>query len=329
MLNIKDLVKPTQKELFKYLKQEFKKATTKDGKYIYLKGEAPILLVAHLDTVHQEIVKQICISEDGNILMSPQGIGGDDRCGVYALLKIWETCKIKPHLLFTCDEEIGGVGARAFAKDYDKNKSLQVDLQNIKCMVEIDRKGNNDAVYYECGNKEFEAYITSKGFKTEIGTYSDIVDLSPVLQVASVNLSSGYYNQHTLHEYINIQELENVIERVIDIVNDTVYEDFPKYEFVEVLYTNKFNHYKSYNSYNDWYGNGISTDDLWDGYEDLYEIEVDKLLEAVPLELQDMCEDLLQYYLPEELQADIEDYGVEFIRELYKELFGEIKKERK
>ena len=39
--------------------------------------------------------------------MSPQGIGGDDRCGVFALQSIYAAAKKKPWLLFTCDEETG------------------------------------------------------------------------------------------------------------------------------------------------------------------------------------------------------------------------------
>ena len=71
------------------------------------------MLVAHLDTVHSQRVHDICKSDDGNILMSPQGIGGDDRCGVFALCNIFQSAQIKPWLLFCCNEEVGGVGARA------------------------------------------------------------------------------------------------------------------------------------------------------------------------------------------------------------------------
>ena len=31
----------------------------------------------------------------GNILSSPQGIGGDDRCGVYALVKVHELSAVE------------------------------------------------------------------------------------------------------------------------------------------------------------------------------------------------------------------------------------------
>ena len=83
MKTLEDFIRPTQKKLFKLLCKKFKGKTTfsKDN-FILVRGTAPVMLVAHLDTVHTEPVKQICASKDGNILMSPQGIGGDDRCGV-------------------------------------------------------------------------------------------------------------------------------------------------------------------------------------------------------------------------------------------------------
>ena len=86
MKNLEDFIRPTQKKLFKLLAKKFKgKSIFSKGNFILVRGTAPVLLVAHLDTVHTEPVKQICASDDGNILMSPQGIGGDDRCGVFAL----------------------------------------------------------------------------------------------------------------------------------------------------------------------------------------------------------------------------------------------------
>ena len=202
------------------------------GNFILVKGVAPILLVAHLDTVHEEPVKEICTSEDGNILMSPQGIGGDDRCGVFALVNAYEHSPVKPYLLFTCHEEKGGLGARSFVHCLNQ---LPTALSNLKCIVEIDRKGSTDAVYYDCANPDFESYINSKGFTTAIGSFSDISVIAPALGIAAVNLSSGYYNAHHLHEYINRKELDSTLATVVDIVSDSSRKDFPRFEYIEKI----------------------------------------------------------------------------------------------
>ena len=235
LIRIDDVIVPTQKALYAKIRQMFKKtAICRKGSYILVPGTAPIMLLAHMDTVHKEPVQQICKTANGNILMSPQGIGGDDRCGVYSLLTVRREAQNAPWLLFTCDEEIGGVGAGKFCDDW-KAKKLPPELADLKLLIEIDRKGANDAVYYDCENTELEDYITSKGFKTEWGSFSDISLVAPALGVAAVNLSSGYYNAHTLHEYINMKQLLATIKRVREIVDESVASDFPKYEYIEAF----------------------------------------------------------------------------------------------
>ena len=57
---LEDFLKPTQKELFSRLCKMYPNAVARDGEYILVPGEAPVLLVAHLDTVHKSPVRQIC-----------------------------------------------------------------------------------------------------------------------------------------------------------------------------------------------------------------------------------------------------------------------------
>ena len=133
MKKLEDFLMPTQKELFSKLCDRFKGRTTVcKNSYILVRGEAPIMLVAHLDTVHKTPVKHICKTQNGGILMSPQGIGGDDRCGVYALVTVYEQSAVKPWLLFTCDEEVGGVGASVFCTRFQKGKLPKKELESLK-----------------------------------------------------------------------------------------------------------------------------------------------------------------------------------------------------
>ena len=116
-LTFETILRLPQMELKKRLKAELKSRgyhiTDKPG-YLYAGGTIPVLLVAHMDTVHRQPVEHICYSADGAVAMSPQGIGGDDRCGVWMILQILRTAKC--HVLFCEDEEVGCVGAKKFTR---------------------------------------------------------------------------------------------------------------------------------------------------------------------------------------------------------------------
>ena len=179
-----------------------------DYLFAYYKGakEENVMLTAHLDTVqNQKGAKVIYVSHINNkhYLWSPNGIGGDDRCGILVIKRLIEK-GYKPTVLFCDKEEIGGVGSREFNEKYK-------DKLNINCIIELDRKGNDNLVFYEENNKEWKNYLTNlTGWKEEVGSFSDICNLYD-LGCASVNLSVGYYNQHTKDEYIVLEDLENSI----------------------------------------------------------------------------------------------------------------------
>ena len=90
---MKKIFRATQPELKTALEKLFtdskRDVQVGDG-YLYSKGSHPVLLVAHLDTVHKQQVNTIMMSEDGTKIMSLEGIGGDDRCGVIIILDILE-----------------------------------------------------------------------------------------------------------------------------------------------------------------------------------------------------------------------------------------------
>lgn len=191
-----------------YLMSKGYQPICEDG-FLYARGTVPVLLVAHMDTVHRELCKEI-VREDGKI-SSPQGIGGDDRCGIYIIMNIVK--ELNCSVLLCEDEEIGGVGAKKFTKT-PYIKSLDVNY-----MLEFDRRGNNDAVYYSCDNKEFKAFIeSSSSFKETFGSFSDISSLMPVANLAAVNLSSGYYNAHATNEYVVYDEMMDTVEEAKSII---------------------------------------------------------------------------------------------------------------
>ena len=120
------------------------------------------------------------------------------------ILRLIQSCHC--HVLFCEDEETGGHGARAFTKS-----GIKPDVNYI---VELDRTGSNDAVFYQCRNRQFEQHINSFGFQTAFGSFSDISILAPHLNLAAVNLSTGYYHAHQLGEYVRLDKVEELIGRV-------------------------------------------------------------------------------------------------------------------
>ena len=70
-------------------------------------------------------------------------------------------------------------------------------------LIQLDRRGNDDAVFYDCDNKEFTEFITEKDWDLAQGSYTDICEIAPILNTAAVNFSCGYYHEHHLNEYEN------------------------------------------------------------------------------------------------------------------------------
>ena len=220
------ICKLSQYELKRYvteqLKETHKKIVFEDG-FVYAEGEFPVLLIAHLDTVHDKLPTSILYDVENGTMSSPNGIGGDDRCGVYMILSIIK--RYNCSVLFCEDEEHGLVGATKFIKSQTAKRA------DCNYMIEFDRKGKNDAVFYSCDNSDFEKFITEKFYKKAYGIFSDISAVAPYIGRAAVNLSCGYYNPHTLKEYVNLEEMEQSIEYACKILEKTTEDDV--FDYIE------------------------------------------------------------------------------------------------
>lgn len=230
---LKQLMRLKQDKLHKilctYLNKNYDTVVIRD-KFIIAMGNIPIGLVAHLDTVHPMAPREFFYDQEAKVLWSPQGLGADDRAGVYAILQIIEA-GYRPHIIFCHDEETGGIGAKEIIKMFPDSP-----FENLKCLIELDRSGDIDCVFYDCGNDDFEQYIEKFGFKTDIGSFSDISILAPQWEVAAVNLSVGYENEHTKAEYIKLAVLEATIEKVKYILDEE--PNMINYAYVPKIYYN-------------------------------------------------------------------------------------------
>ena len=221
------ILRMMQTELFDYLVDILKEKDynvivgknniLKEREYIAAKGNIPIVLLAHLDTVFpDETRKNMSIYHDSEqgVIWSPNGLGADDRAGVYMILQILESTDLRPHILFTTDEESTSIGAEAVSS---KKEEL---FGEVSYIIELDRQGYKECVFYDCDNPKFQKLIESYGFKTEQGTFTDISIICPSWGVAGVNLSVGYLWEHSYVEHFYSAMWYDTYRKVLQMLND-------------------------------------------------------------------------------------------------------------
>jgi hypothetical protein len=205
-----------------YLQSKYKKVISTD-KYIVAVGDIPIALVAHMDTVFKFPVDNMYYDQAKGVLWSPEGLGADDRAGIFAIIQILKT-GLRPSVILTTDEEIGAKGAYSLASE-------PCPIPNLKYMIQLDRRGTNDCVFYDCYNPAFIDYVESFGFVERWGTFTDISVLMPAWKICGVNLSVGYEDEHSVSEVLFIKPLFDTISKVIKMLS---VEEIPTFEFKEL-----------------------------------------------------------------------------------------------
>ena len=206
-----------------YLKSKYDKViTTRD--YIVAVGDIPVALVAHADTVFKKPPQRIFYDKQKNVMWSPEGLGADDRAGVFAIVQIIKS-GLRPTVIITTDEEKGGIGASALVRNMPEPPT------DLKYIIQLDRQGSTDCVFYDCLNKDFEKYVESFGFVTDFGSFSDISILCPAWKVAGVNLSIGYYDEHSVSETLYIGHMNSTILKVKNMLRDAKRAD--SYIYIE------------------------------------------------------------------------------------------------
>lgn len=212
--------KTLQNVLYKFLKQYYE-SVEDEGDFLLAKGDIPIALVAHMDTVFPRPAQELYYDRKKNVMWSPTGMGADDRAGVFAILQIIRA-GYKPHVIFTTDEEIGCIGAEVLS--YMPNP-----FEDLRYMIQLDRRGANDCVFYDCDNPDFEKYIENFGFVTAYGSFSDISTICPEWGVAGVNLSVGYRDEHSTSEVLFVGQMLDTIEKVKKMLSE---KDIPQFQYI-------------------------------------------------------------------------------------------------
>lgn len=215
--SFKTLARMSQNELHRNLHRILKRVYGADSvqmneDWLIAVGDIPIAVAAHMDTVFKRPPTEIFYDREENVIWSPQGLGADDRAGVFAILQLISR-GYRPHIIFTTDEEYGGIGASRLA-------ALPCPFDDLRYIIELDRQGADDCVFYECDTEGFEGYIEQFGFVTQYGTFTDICELCPAWEVAGVNLSIGYRDEHHSEEILFVSHMLNTISKVEQMLSN-------------------------------------------------------------------------------------------------------------
>jgi putative aminopeptidase FrvX len=211
--------------------------TDKYGNVYAVKGNTEHFpcVIAHIDTVHP--ITDFTVVEDNYTLSaikpdgSPTGIGGDNKAGVFVCLELLDRFdNIKA--AFFVSEEVGCLGSYLSDPEF---------FENVGYAMQFDAPFNNWVSHYSDGVKLFstgseffnkihpifEECLPGYGLKT-LGNhpYTDVSALKSLYDFSCVNFSVGYYNMHSIYEYVSILDVElclDTAKKLIESLGEELY----------------------------------------------------------------------------------------------------------
>jgi di/tripeptidase len=206
------------------------------GNILAQKGYADTFpcLAAHLDTVHPIVMDyevRTKIKNRREIAWSPTGIGGDDKCGILACL--WMLSQVENiKLAFFTSEESSMIGS---------NKVNHKWFKDCGYIIQLDRWGRGDFIAENGGQKTVSSLFLKNalplmdlfGYKVEEGLITDSINLwNDEIGISCVNVSCGYYQHHSIHEKIDLNETWNALvftRELIFTLGEEKYSSLPIY----------------------------------------------------------------------------------------------------
>lgn len=196
----------------------------KPGNLYIIKGASDTYpcIVAHMDQVQDKHSKDFIAYEAEDIIIgfSPkrreqQGLGADDKCGIWIGLKCLQKFEALK-LAFFVGEEIGCKGSGQAEMEF---------FSDCRFVIEPDRKGAEDLItqigWTPLCSDDFLKDIGFKkfGYKETDGMMTDIEALKDNgLAISCINLSCGYYKPHTDQEFVYKPALSNCLAFIEHII---------------------------------------------------------------------------------------------------------------
>jgi putative aminopeptidase FrvX len=159
----------------------------------------------------------------------PTGIGGDDKCGVYACL---ELLKELPNLkaAFFVSEETGCHGSKMADKSFFSNVgyAIQFDAPENWMVTETcfgAKLFERESEFFEKCDKVLTESMNDKR-QYMIHPYTDVYALKTKFDFACINFSIGYYRYHTPNEYVVVEDTYNGIKMGKDMIESLGYKKY-------------------------------------------------------------------------------------------------------
>ena len=202
-------------------------------------------VISHTDTVHNiesiNIQEEYLLNAQGEEKLSlkayndmglPTGVGGDDKCGVFACLML---LKKLPYLkaAFFVSEETGCKGSLNSDPEFFKNVGygIQFDAPENWMITEscygqilFDR----DSKFFESCDKVLTENMDNSKMRYMSHPYTDVYSLRKQYDFSCINFSIGYYDYHTKHEYVVVEDVYSGLEMGRKIIELLGYEKFYK-----------------------------------------------------------------------------------------------------
>jgi tripeptide aminopeptidase len=198
-------------------------------------------VISHTDTVHhidtinvKEMMLKNAQGEFKPALKAfndnerPTGIGGDDKCGVFACLIL---LKELPYLkaAFFVSEETGCHGSKAADSKFFENVGYGIQFDAPENWMITEKCFGQ--MLFDRGTEFFEKIdkVLTEGMITEqmqymVHPYTDVYALRSKFDFSCINFSIGYYDYHSPEEYVIIEDVFNGIEMGRKMIGELGYK---------------------------------------------------------------------------------------------------------
>ena len=199
-------------------------------------------VISHTDTVHRldkiNVKEEMLPNAHNELKLSlkayndegkPTGIGGDDKCGVYACL---ELLKELPNLkaAFFVSEETGCHGSKMADERFFSNVgyAIQFDAPENWMVTETcfgAKLFERESEFFEKCDKILTESMNDKR-QYMVHPYTDVYALKTKFDFACINFSIGYYRYHTPNEYVVVEDTYNGIKMGKDMIESLGYKKY-------------------------------------------------------------------------------------------------------